>query len=391
MKKRKYCGNRPAKLRFIIIDFFVDAIVNIFGSKKDQTYVIPQKILLFNYGHLGDMLMMGYMINVLKTKYPNVEIHLVAGRWCKLLIENNPLYNKVFYFDHFQNNRQPISFFKKYLTHFKDSFSVIQSLRNIKYSHSFDFRYSAHNANQLLPFLNIKQKSGFGTRGLGSLLDNEYFLLTDNTHTLDVQGQVLKKVGINIDSKSIQPVILNVFEVSQAIKIQSDYIMIFPETGNPARMFSQNFWHKIIDFILHKIPDIQLVICGVTDFNNQLALILQSKYPNNIIEATKTLSIPQIINLLEESKGAITLDSFPAHLASIKTNTLSFFRNGSGNEYFPINSFPIHIIHNNVSSKDAISFREKMLVNYVASFEDDEFESLLERAFVELLNPQMPS
>jgi heptosyltransferase III len=386
MKKRKYCGNRPAKLRFIIIDFFVDNILRIFGLKKNQTYVIPQKILLFNYGHLGDMLMMGYMIDALKSKFPNVEIHLVAGRWCKLLIENNPLYDKIFYLDHFQNNRQSIPFLKKYFNHFKDTFLVIQSLRKVKYSHSFDFRYSAYNATQLLPFLNIQQKNGFGTRGLGSLLDYEYFLLSNNTHTLDIQGQVLKSIGVNIDSKSIQPVMPNVFEVKQTLKIQSDYFIIFPETGNPERMFSDDFWYRIIDFIFVKMPDVQLVICGVTDFNNQIARTLYSKYPNNIIEATKTLSIPQIINLLENSKGAITLDSFPAHLSSLKTNTLSFFRNGSGNEYFPINSYPIHIIHNNHSSKDATSFREKMLVDYVENFDNNEFDNLLNDAFTSLFN-----
>jgi heptosyltransferase III len=384
MKKRKYCGNRPAKLRFILIDFFVDTILEIFGSKKNHAYVIPQKILLFNYGHLGDMLMMGYMINVLKRKYPKVEIHLVAGRWSKLLIENNLLYDKIFYLDHFQNNRQSISFFKKYFTHFKDTFLVIKALRKIEYTNSFDFRYSAYNANQLLPFLAIEQKNGFGTRGLGGLLDMEYFLLSNNTHTLDVQGQVFKNIGVDINSKSIQPLILNALETKPTLQIQSDYILIFPETGNPERMFSHDFWQKNIDFILLKIPDIQLVICGVTDFNSQLAQTLQTKYPNNIIEATKTLSIPQIINLLEKSRGAITLDSFPAHLASIKTNTLSFFNNGSGNEYFPINSCLIHIIHNNFSSKDATSFREKMFVNYVENFEDYDFKVLLESAFTEL-------
>ena len=386
MKKRKYCGNRPAKLRFIIIDFFVDAILKILGSKKNQNYVIPERILLFNYGHLGDMLMMGYMINVLKIKYPTVEIHLVAGRWCKLLIENNPLYDKVFYFDHFQNNRQPVPFFRKYLTHLNDTFSIIKQLKNINYSHSFDFRYSAYNANQLLPFLKIGQKNGFGTRGLGGLLDNEYFLLPNNTHTLDVQGQVMKNIGIDISSKTIQPVSLNDFEAKPTLQIQSKYLMIFPETGNPKRMFSLDFWHKIIDLILGKNIDFQLIICGITDFNSQLAHSLQAKYPNNIVEATKTLSIPQIINLLEKSEGAITLDSFPAHLASTKTNTLSFFKNGSGNEYFPINSFPIFIIHNHLSSKNITSFREKMMVNYVENFEDSKFENLLNKLLTELFN-----
>jgi heptosyltransferase III len=374
MMQKKYCGNRPAKLRFIVIDFFVDNFLRIIGSKKNQVFVNPQRILLFNFGHLGDMLMMGYMVNVFRIKYPNVEIHLVAGRWCKILIENNPLYDKIYYFDHFQNNRQSISFIKKYFTHFEDILSIIKTLKNVKFSHSFDFRYSAYTANQLLPFLCIEQKNGFGTRGLGGVLDNVYFLLPDGSHSLDIQGQVFKSVDIQIDRGKIQPIIPNNFIKIPTPQLDSNYLMLFPETGNPERMFPLDFWHKIISIILDKYSDYQLVICGVTDFNSQLAETLHAKIPNKIIKATKRFSIPQIVNLLEKAKGAVTLDSFPAHLSSVKTNTLSLFKNASGNEYFPINSFPLHIIHDNLIAQKAESFREKMKVSYVETFESPKFE-----------------
>lgn len=384
MKKREYCGNRPAKLRFIILDFFVDTILAIIGYKKNNDKVTPQKILLFNYGHLGDMLMMGYMINALRIKHSNVKVHLVAGRWCKVLIENNPLYDKIYYLDHFQNNRSSISFIKKYLSYINDIFLLIKSLKNEKYSHSFDFRYSAYNANQILPFLNIEQKCGFGTRGLGGFLDKEYFLLQNGTHTIEVQVQVLKNMGVDVDSNNIEPVILNNFDVTESLRPESKFLMIFPETGNPERMLNIDFWHKIIDLVFLKKPDIQLIICGVTNFNIQLSAGLKRKYSDKIIEASKTLSIPQIINLLKKSEGAITLDSFPAHVSSSQTRTLCLFKNGSGNEYFPINSFPVHIIHDHKFSKNVVSFRDKMSINYVENFESDIFKKQLEKSIFEL-------
>ena len=385
MKKRVYCGNRPAKLRFIIIDFFVDMILSIIGYKKNNDSVIPQKILLFNYGHLGDMLMTGYMVNALKIKYPTVEIHLVAGRWCKVLIENNPLYDKIFYLDHFQNNRESISFAKKYFIYIQDIFSLVKSQKNERYSHSFDFRYSAYNANQLLPFLNIEQKCGFGTRGLGGFLDKEYFLLQNGTHTIDVQLQGLRNIGIDADSHHIKPVILTNFDEIELLKRESRFLMIFSEAGNPNRMLSIDFWEKIIDVIFFKNPDIELVICGITDFNYQLSERLKSKYAGKIIDATKTLSIAKIINLLKKSQGAITLDSFPAHLSSCHTKTLCLFKNGSGNEYFPINSFPVHIIHDHKFSRNVVFFRNKMLINYVENFQSDAFVIQIEKSIIELV------
>ena len=384
MKKRAYCGNRPAKLKFLMIDFFVDTILSIIGYKRNQTDVIPQKILLFNYGHLGDTLMMGYMINALKIKYPRTEIHLVAGRWCKILLENNTLYDKILYLDHFQTNRQPTTLLKKYFHYLRDSFSVINLLRKEKYSHSFDFRYSGYNANQLLPFLNIQQKIGFGTRGLGGLLDREYYLLRNGSHTIDVQSQGLRNIGLEVNGRSIQPKVFFDNDLPNAINISSEYIVIFPEAGSTSRMFSIDFWEKIIDRIFEKNTNIQIVFCGITEFNTQLSTILDSKYPNRIVDATNILKIPQIVDLLEKSEGAITLDSFPAHLASSQTVTLCLFKNGTGSEYFPINSFPIQIIHNHYSSKDVINFRENMTINYVENFESQIFEEIATQSINDL-------
>ena len=244
---------------------------------------------------------------------------------------------------------------------------------------------STHNANQILPFIHIEQKCGFGTRGLGGFLDKEYFLLQNGTHTIDVQIQGLKNIGVEVDSHSIQPVILNNFEVTDLLKLESKFLVIFPESGNPEKMITLDSWHRIIGTIFLIRPDIQLVICGITDFNMQLSKELKTKYHAKVIEATKTLSIPQIINLLKKSEGAITLDSFPAHLSSCQTNTLCLFKNGSGNEYFPINSFLTHIIHDHQFSKDVASFRDKMSVNYVENFQSNIFVNQLEKSIIELL------
>ena len=384
MKKRAYCGNRLAKLRFLMIDFFVDSILSIIGHRRNENEIIPQKILLFNYGHLGDLLMMGYMINVLKIRHPQAEIHLVAGRWNKILIEKNPLYDEIFYLDHFQTNRQLISLLKKYFLYIKDIFLVIELLRKEQYSHSFNFRYSGYNANQFLPFLNIQQKHGFGTRGLGGLLDKEYFLLQDGTHTIDIQGQGLNNIEVEIDSENIQPAIFFSKDLLTPINPSSKYFVIFPEAGSTNRMFSVDFWENIIKRIFLESIDSQIVICGVTEFNKVLANALNTKYPNKIIDATNTLKIPQLIILLKKAEGAITLDSFPAHLASTQTKTLCLFKKGSGNEYFPINSFPIQIIHDHYSSKNVINFRENMTINYVENFESQAFEEIVTQSINDL-------
>ena len=73
MPKREYCGNRPTKFRLLLIDFFADFFVSILGSQRKKANIFPTKILLFNFGHLGDILMMSYMINEFKQKFPAIR------------------------------------------------------------------------------------------------------------------------------------------------------------------------------------------------------------------------------------------------------------------------------------------------------------------------------
>ena len=372
MQKRDYCGNRPTKLRLLFIDFFVDFFRSTFGDKRTKASVLPKKILLFNFGHLGDMLMMGYMINALKQNFPEIEIHLVAGSWCKDLTEKNELFDKIFYLNHHKTNRSSASKFAKFRLYLNDIFAFINTQKHQFYTHSFDFRYSGHNANILLPFLNIDKKIGFGTVGYGGFLDQEYFIPQQNSHTIDIQAQGLNSIGISINSKLIEPKIFLPKDVSNLflLNIDSPFFMIFPEAGADIKMVNHEFWVRIINILVEKKVDAKIVICGLTEYSKELILKLSKKSCHeNIVDAIGKLSILQINSLLQKSLGAITLDSFPAHLASAQTPTLCLFKDGFGLEYLPINKFPVVVIHNHTPSKNIKDFRPEMNIGYISSFE----------------------
>ncbi len=378
MQKRIYCGNRPTKLRLLFIDFFIDFFYSTFGDKKNKERVFPKKILLFNFGHIGDMLIMGYMINVLKQNFPKIEIHLVAGIWCKELIEKNELFDKVFYINHYGTNRSSSSNFAKFRLYLTDIFAFIKTQRNEFYSHSFDFRYSGHNANILLPFLNIDRKIGFGTVGYGGFLDKEYFIPQQNSHTIDIQAQALSNLGLSINSKLIQPKIFLTKDVSNLLNIDTQFFMIFPEAGARAKMVNHELWIRIIDILVEKKDNTKIIICGLTKYSNELIVKLSRKnYHEKIVDAIGKLSILQLNSLLEKSLGAITLDSFPAHLACAQTRTLCLFKDGFGLEYLPINKFPVVVIHNHAPSKNVKDFRPEMNIEYISSFENtDSFKDI---------------
>ncbi len=388
MLKREYCGNRPTKFRLRLLDLFIDFLVFVFRKHKHTEYIHPTKILLFNFGHLGDMLMMSYMVSALKNKYPAVEIHIVAGNWCKNLIVNNPLYDKVFFINHYRTNRSKQSIFTKFKTYISDIQAFLAVHKSLHYTHSFDFRYSGYNANMLLPFLNADQKIGFGTRGMGSLLDIEYYMLPTPFHSVDQQIQSLRSLGISQTSIDIEPVLLMQVQENPNFKIDDEYFILFPEAGTTNRMFSNQFWLTIISNILLKKTETKLIICGLTEHSAKLKQELDAKFPKRIIDAVGKVSIPQMVPLLKKASGAITLDSFPAHIASTMTSTLCLFKEGTGLEYFPINAKPTYIIHDHQYSKKVSTFRPQMTIQYIPSLDEKSLVPVAISAMNKLFNIQ---
>ena len=119
----------------------------------------------------------------------------------------------------------------------------------------------------------------------------------------------------------------------------------------------------------------------MTEFSDTLVhKLLQENYETKVVDAVGKLSILQINLLLKKASGAITLDSFPAHLASVHTQTFCLFKDGFGFEYFPINNFPTYIAHNHLPSKNFQDFRPKMKIEYISLFEnEDNFKILVDR------------
>jgi ADP-heptose:LPS heptosyltransferase len=156
--------------------------------------------------------------------------------------------------------------------------------------------------------------------------------------------------------------------------------MLFPEAGTTNRMFTFNFWINIVETLLLQKKNAQIMVCGVTDFSEKLNEALIAKFGTTTITPFSKLSIPQIISTLKSSQGAITLDSFPAHLSASQTPTLCLFKEGTGSEYFPINAFSTYIIHNHQFSKNFYTFRSKMKIVYIDSFENQGFNDILTMA-----------
>ncbi len=62
------------------------------GMPKDW---IPKRILVIKLDHVGDVLLATPVFDNLRQAYPNAELHALAGKWSRVVLENQPAVDEV--------------------------------------------------------------------------------------------------------------------------------------------------------------------------------------------------------------------------------------------------------------------------------------------------------
>jgi len=242
-----------------IVDLFVDLYAKLFVNKDIKIdSENPKNILFISLAHLGDALIGSYVFPLIHERYPNAKIDVLAGEWCKPVLENNPYVRNLIYFNHFRMNRSDISFWKKIRIHIKSSRNALRAIRSPQYDLSIEGRISHPNGNLICYRGRIKRRIGFGSGGFGSLLTKEVlFPARSGFHLLDEVLEELKEIGIEKKLKELKPY----FTLSNKGTLKrhhlinyfnNSFIIVHPESGNVNRIFSNEFLVKIIKIILEE-------------------------------------------------------------------------------------------------------------------------------------------
>jgi len=379
-KDRKYCAPRSVAYPLQLLDVVVDRYAQ--GAYRRRTYgainEVAPAILLMSSGHLGDALILSYTFPLIRQRYPNARIDVLAGSWCDPIWNDNPYINRVVHLDHVSTNRRAVSRWQKWRTFGKSTRLAIQTLRDTVYDYSIDIRFSAAPMHFVLPYLNVKRKIGYGTRGFGGLLDDEFFMPEGETHNFELILQLLRPLGIDTELRAVKPYFYHPVQTPEQLWARLDQsvpthkpILICPESGAPVRMLSLDFWADLCGKLLRDNPN-PLVFVGQTPFTTQLAEQVKQAFPadtERLIPAVGKLRLGDIASLSEQALAAFTLDSLPTHLCCLGCPTVSFQKNGQGIQFFPIGSQPTLVLHNHKLSESLVLDRPGLQGAYVTDFD----------------------
>lgn len=386
-KSRKYCAPRSVAYPLQLLDVVVDQYAQGAYSQRQYGPVNEESptILLMSSGHLGDALILSYAFPLIRERCPNAQIDVLAGSWCDPIWRDNPYIRRVVHLNHVSTNRRVVSKWAKWREFYQTTKSAINTLRDTVYDYSIDTRFSDSPMHFVLPYLRVKRKIGFGTRGFGGLLDEEFFMPDGEIHTFDLTLQLLKPMGVMGDIRTVTPYFFHPPQTPAQLWAKLDQpvpvpkpILLCPESGSPVRALSIEFWSQLADRLLDEV-DNPLVFSGQTAFATELYERVRAANPSaadRLFSTVGKLSLYDLANLSEQAQAAFTLDSLPLHLCCLGCPTLAFQKNGLGLQFFPIASQPTMVLHNHVPSRSLTLDRPGFESEYVTDFD----VTVLERA-----------
>ncbi|GAB3955603.1 hypothetical protein GCM10028805_43560 [Spirosoma harenae] len=386
-KSRKYCAPRSIGYPLQLLDVVVDQYARGAYSRRNYGAINTDapEILIMMSGHLGDALILSYAFPIIREKYPKAQIDVLAGSWCDPIWKDNPYIRRVIHLNHIRTSRRPLSKLEKWQEFYRTTKSAIKSLHDTVYDYSIDVRFSDSPMHFVLPYLKVKRKIGYGTRGFGGLLDDEFFMPDEEVHNFDLILNLLEPLGIKADLRNVKPYFFHPSTSFEAVWTKlavpvptQKIILICPESGADVRMLSRDYWSQLITRLLAESTN-PVVFSGQKAFTTELYEQVRNENPTaseRLISAVGKLTLQDVASLSEQAKAAFTLDSLPMHLCCISCPTLSFQKSGMGIQFFPISIQPTLVIHDHRLSQSLTLDRPGFSSEYVTTFD----EAVLDRA-----------
>lgn len=248
MSSGKYLANNPKLLAALrLADRFSRVLAWLTRHRDRRAVGRPQRILLSDLAHIGDVLIATAVLPPLRQAFPDVEIGILVGSWSRQAIEGHPDIAHVHVLDNVFLNRSKSSLFQGIRRHARTWLTALREIRAVGYDTAIDLYFFWPNSVPLLWAAGIPRRIGYGSGGFGSLLTDPHPWIDRERHVAESQCALLGCLGINEDAfaaprMSIPPLPPGDRDSAPGGLRPKDYVVLHPGTGSPLREWPVANW-----------------------------------------------------------------------------------------------------------------------------------------------------
>lgn len=249
-----------------------------------------KKILVISLSNIGDIILTFPVIDILKRDFPQAQIDLIIGPKGQTLVENNPIFRKIYLY---HKNQSLISRLKwiKELT--KNQYDLVVDLRNT-----------------LIPFLIFARHKTplWFTRKSRLHMRQKHLARLNSVH--NYSGADAEKFALSFSSAD-QAQVKKLLGSSFA---NTNFVIIAPGSRAENKRWKEDGFAQLAEY-LSKEFQAKIIFIG-DEYDQAIVLRIMAMMTTAALDLTGQLTLAQSGYLLSLSKLAIVNDSAVLHLAS---------------------------------------------------------------------------
>lgn len=323
MLKNRYPLINNACLRLYIYIYDLISRVLVYKNMKKHTPI--NSIVLRNPAALGDVLYTLRLIEAIKKVNPHLYIGLVVGSWALPLVSCCKNVDAVHIEDHWLLNRRSDNIVKKFFHWLKTRYKAIREIRQQKYDLAIDLYYYFPSVGALFFLSGISNVIGYDSHE-GSAFYTKIVKWTNcDVHNVIYQAELLRAANITVSDLTTSVIEMKYQETDEELlnryKLTAHgYIVICVGTGAKNREWSLSSWRLLLKYIDDNfkkeiIKNIVFVGAGRRE-NQHIHMLIENGSQRNITLCDK-LDIPQLVQVIRQSRLFIGLESFAGHVAAM--------------------------------------------------------------------------
>lgn len=319
--------NTPLKGKYLVRNrlankalAWTDLFLSLFPRKKPPAPQRPKNILISNLAHMGDVVIMTSILQVLRKNYPEASIGVLIGSWSLPILKNHPYVDRVHIVDHWKLNRATISRSEKLIRYNKTKRNAIREIKRSGYDVAIDAYYHFPNAIPIFWRSRIPVRIGYTSGGFGPLLTHAVDWANRNEPAAHYYFDLLNFLGISRESSLslLHPNLpRSTISGSQYIlqnykcDLSKGYIVIHIGTGSSLKEWPVNKWRELVE----KLKGYPLIFTG-KGANEREKIDCIIHQIEGCINLADVLPWEVFISLIQDARLLIGVDSVPGHIAA---------------------------------------------------------------------------
>lgn len=298
----------------------IDAVLGVLPRRKPAVPPDPERILVANWAHLGDVITTFGALTALRQRYPNARIGMLVASWGKPAIAATGLVDDIHVIDHHKLSRADIPRSEMKKRHKQTLRVAMRDIQAARYQIAIDLFAFFPQAHPLFYKAGIPVRISYTSGGFGPLLTHPVAWRDEERPMGDQYRDLLDQLSPNQpflpaalrprrDRATLAPLPADVADIGR-------YLVIHPGAGSPTRYWGNERWEAVIRDLRRDVPDFRIVLTGAGQIEGRATRELTAIFPD-VINMVGHASWEDFVSILAHADLVISPDTAAGHVAAL--------------------------------------------------------------------------